>query len=61
MRKSQLWFDNKLDKFQLETIFGWLDSEHNPILDGLNELIEDYCSRNDAFGEKEKHEGNKIT
>lgn len=35
VRKTQLWFDKKLDGFELETLFKWLDSEHKPIIDGL--------------------------
>ena len=35
VRKTQLWFDKKLDTYELETLFSWLDSEHKPIIEGL--------------------------
>lgn len=35
VRKTQLWFDKKLDSYELETLFSWLDSEHKPIIEGL--------------------------
>ena len=52
VRNTQEWFTKKLNGFELETLFGWLDSEHKPILEGLNQLVEEFCLKNDTYGEK---------
>ena len=52
VRKTQLWFDKKLDTYELETLFSWLDSEHKPIIEGLQQLVEEFCLKHDTYGEK---------
>ena len=60
VRNTQLWFDKKLDGYELETLFKWLDSEHKPIIDGLNQLIEEVQNNNDAFGDKAQQREERL-
>ena len=60
MRNTQLWFDKKLDGYELETLFKWLDSEHKPIIDGLQQLIEEVQNNNDAYGDKAAQREEKL-
>ena len=61
-RRSQLWFDKKLEDYEIDTLFRWLDSEHKPIIDGLKQLIDDFCRKNEGYGQQtQKREEIKQT
>jgi len=49
-----------LDGFELETLFKWLDSEHKPIIDGLQLLIDEVSNSNNEFGDKAKEREEKL-
>lgn len=41
-------------------MFKWLDSEHKPIIDGLQLLIDEVSNSNNEFGDKAKEREEKL-
>ena len=47
VRRSMEWGDKKLDALEVETLYAVLDSKHDKIISGIQDLIDDFKCKDD--------------
>ena len=61
VRKAMEWGDKKLNPLEVETLYAVLDSKHDKIIRGIQDLIDEFKTKDDqnTFTQKKKKTAHK--